>query len=297
MVWKPTKTLGLVVGLVVALSVVGVDIFLVARMLDGGFDLSSYFAGLLFVLSLPLLTLLGYWYYGLLTLHYYLDRNALVIRCGVFSQVVPLGSIRRVVSGNEATVSRGFRGVSWAGYLKGQMRLRGLGLVLVYSSQPLERQLVVATGSRCYGISPRDRQRFLEALEAHCALGPTRVLEQTIEYRPVATLPIWRDRWFWIVVGLAFVANAALFGLVAGLYEALPARMPLRFHEYGEVGRIVPKAGLVLIPGIGALSIAANSVLGLAFHRHERLAAYLLAAVSLAIQPVLWWAVAGVVGL
>jgi len=297
MVWKPAKRLGLAVGLVIALTVVGVDVFLVNRVLKQGFDLISYSAGLLLISSFPWLALWGYWYYGLLTLGYYLDRNALVITCGFSSHVVPLQSIRSVVPGSQVAVSRRFRGVGWPGYLRGRMRLKGLGVLLMYSSEPLERQLVIVTGSGCYGISPRDAQGFSEALEARRALGPMRPVEHTVQHGRVAALAIWRDAWFWVIIAVAVVANAALFGFIARLYRFLPARMPLRLDARGEVGRIVSKTSLLLVPSIGAVTLGVNSILGFLFHRYEPLAAHLLAAVSLTVQPILWCATVGIVGL
>ena len=297
MAFEPAKTLGLVVGLIILLTIVAVDLFLIDWTLRQHFDLGSYLTGLLLVFSLPLLALLGYWYYGLLALRYYLDRNALVIGCGAFRRVVPLDSIVSIVPGSQVTVSRGFRGIGWPGYLRGRMRLRGLGVILVHSSEPLDRQLVVVTRSGCYGISPQDTQLFSEALWVRRTLGPTRVVERTVELEPIAALSIWRDRWFWAIIALAFVADAALFGYIARVYALLPARMLLRFRAHGEIGRIVPKTSLLLVSGIGAFTLGINAGLGFLIHRHERLAAYLLVVLSLAIQPILWWAVAAMVSL
>lgn len=296
MVWKPSKTLGLVVGLIIVLVVIGVDAFLIDRMLKQSFGLSLYFTGLLFVSTLPLLALLAYWYHGLAALRYILDRNALVIACGAFNHVVPLDCIVNTVPGDQVVVSRGFRGVGWPGYLRGRMRLRGLGTLQVYSSEPLERQLVIVTRSRCYGVSPQGVQGFSEAIEVRRALGSTRAVEHAVEYGRVAAWPVWRDWWFWAHVCLATVINAALFGFIAGLYGHLPDRMPLSFDASGEVGRIIPKTNLLLVSGIGALTLGVNSVLGFLLHWRERLAAYLLSGVSLAIQPILWWAVVAIVG-
>jgi len=296
MVCKPSKTLGLIVGLAIALTVVGVDVFLIQRMLRQGFGLDLYFTGLLFMSTLPLLALLAYWYHGLVALRYYLDRNALVIACGAFSHVVPLDCVLGGVPGSQVVVSRGFRGIGWPGYLRGYMRLRGLGALEVHSSQPLERQLVVVTRSRCYGISPPDAEQFSRALEVRRALGATRTMAQAVEYAPLATLPVWRDWWFWVPIALALVANVGLFGFVAGVYGRLPGRVLLRLDPSGEIARVVPKASLLLVSGIGTLTLGVNSVLGFLLHRRERLGAYLLVGVGLAIQPILWQAVLAIVG-
>ena len=155
MAWKPDKTLGLGVGLVVVLVIIGMEAFLLQSMLDQPPGLNLYVMALLFVLSVPLLVLWLYWYYGLVTLRYTMDRDALVIACGASRYVVPMDAIQRVVRGDEVAISQGFRGVGWPGYLMGSLRLRELGLMLVASTEPVERQLIIVTERMCYGVSPR----------------------------------------------------------------------------------------------------------------------------------------------
>jgi hypothetical protein len=296
MVCKPDKALGLGIGLVVMLVIVGMGAFLLQSMVGQPPGLNLYVMALLFVLSLPLLILWLYWYYGLATLRYTMDRNALVIACGASRYVVPMAAIRRVVRGDEVELSQGFHGVGWPGYLMGSMRLKELGLVLVASTEPLQRQLVVVTDRMAYGISPPRPEQFLADLAARQALGPLHPAEQTVEYVSFVAAPIWRDRWFWGMLLLAFVANAALFGFIALRYPTLPERLPLHFDARGMVSRMGFKAGLLVVPTIGALSLAANSVLGMILHARERLAAYLLAGMAVVLQVVLWGAALGILG-
>jgi hypothetical protein len=290
MAWKPAKALGLIVGLIIALTIIGVDVFLVRSMNGKDIDLNLYVMALLFVLSIPLLVLWAYWYYGLLTLRYALDRNALVITCGFSQHIVPMEAIERIVPGSDVTVTEGLRGFGWPGYIMGYMRLQGLGQLMVYSTEPLERQLVVVTNSVCYSISPRDTQQFLADFAARRALEPIRAVQQTVEYAPVAVLPVWRDKWFWGTVIMVFLANIVLFALVSKVYKNLPERIPLHFDVQGGVNRVAAKSGLLVIPGIGALVFVVNGLLGLLLHRRERLATYLLTGMALAVQVVLWLA-------
>lgn len=292
MVWKPAKTLGLIGGLVIVLAIIGVDLFLLQSARGRGFEVNSYLSVLLLILSIPLLVLWVYWYYGLLTLHYRLDRDGLVIACGTCSYIVPMEAIEEIIPGRELKVLQGFRGVGWPGYLRGRVYAEGLGLVLVHATEPLERQLVVVTDSLCYGISPRDEARFLEDFARRRALGPVRALPQVVRYARLIALPVWRDRWFWAGLILAATACAALFGLLASRYGALPERIPIHFDAQGEVDRVGAKQGLLLIPWIGALTLGVNGLLGVVLHRYERWGARLLAGMSLAIQVVLWVALA-----
>jgi len=296
MAWKPDKALGLGVGFVVVLVIIGMEVFLLRSMMGQTTGLNLYIMALLFVLSLPLLFLWLYWYYGLATLRYAMDRDALVIACGASRYVVPMEAIRRVVRGDEVEISQGFRGVGWPGYLMGSMRLKNLGLLLVASSEPLTRQIIVVTDRICYGISPRQPEQFIADLAARQALGPLRPAEQAVEYVSFVASPVWRDRWFWGAVLLAFISNAALFGAIVLRYPGLPERLPLHFDAQGLVDRVGFKSGLLVVPTIGALALAANGVLATILHARERLAAYLLAGMALVLQVVLWAAALGILG-
>jgi len=103
-------------------------------------------------------------------------------------------------------------------------------------------------------------------------------------------LRVWRDRWFWGIIVLAFAANAVLFGLVSRLYAYLPERMPLHFDALGQADRIAAKSGILVIPGIGMLTLAVNGLLSLLIYQRERLGAYLLAVIALAVQAISWLA-------
>jgi hypothetical protein len=296
MVWKPPKALGLGIGLVIVLTIIGIDAFLIRSMFGQSIGFNLYLIGLLFTISLPLLALWVYWYYGLLTLRYYLDRNALEIVCNTSRYVIPMDAIQRIVPGNEVVVAKGFRGVGWPGYLMGHLMLEGLGLMMVQSTEPLERQLVVVTDSLCYGISPSQAERFLEDFAARRALQPMRHITSSVEYAPFVAAPVWRDRWFWGIATLAILGCVALFGLIFRSYGQLPERIPLHFDARGQVDRIVAKSGFLVVPEIGALTLAINGLLALILHQHERLGAYLLISMAVVIQIVLWLATWGILG-
>jgi hypothetical protein len=294
MVWKPTKVLGAIVGLIILLTIVGVDRFLIENMFNQGLSLNLYFTALLFILSLPIVAIWLYWYIGFLTLRYHMDRNALTIVSATGRQVIPLQTIQRIVAGHELTVSQNFRGIGWPGYLKGTMRLKGLGMVWVHSTEPLERQLVVVTDTLSYGISPMRRQEFLEDFEARRSLGPIRELHPELEPARLVTWPIWHDRWLWAILLVAMLGNAALFGFIAGRWGDLPERLPLHFDAQGIVDRIDSKNDLLLVPAIGALTLLTNTVLGILLHRQECLGSFLLAFSAMGIQCILWVATLGI---
>jgi len=295
MLWKPSKALGLIVGVILLLTLLGSATFLLESLRRQPLGLGAFLTGLLLLCSLPLLAILLYGLYGLITLRYELDRNALVISSGLRREVIPLPAVQRVLHGSEIKVVQGFRGLGWPGYLVGRVRMEGDQVLLVHGTEPLARQVVIVTEARCYGISPRAPEAFIQELQARQALGPVREVAQRSEHVAWLAWPVWRDRWFLGLVVLSLLASAALFGLVLGRYGSLPERLPLRFFR-GEVERVAAKSGLLLLPSIGGLTWVVNTLLGWWLHQKERLGAYLLVTTALLIHLLLWPSVLAILG-
>ena len=296
MFWKPAKTFGLIIGFFILLSIAGVLMFLLHSVLTQDPGPSAYLTGLLLVLGAPLLALWSYWYFGLVTMRYYLDRNALVIACGAIRHIVPMDAIEAVVSGADAPLADGFRGVGWPGCLMGTARTVDHRPLTVYSTEPHERQHIAINESLCYGISPRRTEEFLGEWAVLKALAPLRSVRQERAYIPLAALPIWRDRTFWAGIVLALLASVALFGLISSQFDALPDRLPLYLSPQREAFRIVGKSEMYLFPAIGTVLVVANGTVGLLVHRRERLAAQLLAAMAASLQAPLWVVALSVLG-
>ena len=295
-VWRPPKTLGVIVGAVILATIIGIEALLLHEMSRQQPGIGLYLTGVLFIASVPLLGLWLYWFYELIGLHYRIDRNALYISHRTSTQVIPLGDITRVVLGNETHITEDLRGVGWPGYIKGRLQIDGIGEVLVHSTEPLDRQVIVATSAASYGISPHDVAGFLENLDELQQLGPVRILQQKREYAPLIALPVWHDKRVWLAVSLGLVANAALFGLVLGRYAALPLRLPLHFDVSGHADRIASREWVLVVPTIGTLALVANTLMAIVLHYRERLAAYLLAAAGLGIQALVWMAGLSILG-
>jgi len=294
MIWKPSKTLGLLVGLLMLLTLVGVQVLLVHSLCAQEAGVSAYLTALQLLIFLPLLIRWLGSYYGLITLSYDVDSESLVIHCGLTHYRVPLGSIRDVLPGHDVRMSESFRGVGWPGYLAGRAQLERLGNIIVCSTEPIERQTVIVTDSGCYGISPREVPGFLSALESERSSTVQGRAEPQVIKAGLAAWPVWRDRGFWITVCIALLANLLLFGAVSSRYDMLPQR----FSVWGSTGqdatRVVAKEDLYLLPVAGTAMLMANTLVGLLVHRRERVAAHILAACSFCMQAPLWTAVLSV---
>jgi len=268
MVFKPRRSTGILVGIAIILSILALDVLLLSYLRQSQISPIFFICALLVVLSLPLLALLGYLVYGLFSLRYQLHRDALTIVWGASQQIIPMGSIREVVRGEDLEEEIKVRVVSWPGHLVGRGQIEGIGLTLFYATEPLARQLLVVTPTRAYGISPADLDGFLDAFEIRQNMGPIRLLPHEHRQPGFLSWPIWRDRLAHLLLALGIGANLVLF-----------ADLCWRYSSRTEIFKL---------PAIGLIAQIANSSLGMFIHSRQRVGAYLLLGGAVVVQILSW---------
>lgn len=97
-------------------------------------------------------------------------------------------------------------------------------------------------------------------------------------------------------MGLALLANGALWAYLWLRFDTLPDLLPLHFDSTGLADRIEAKSNIWGIPIIGAIVLVVNAVMGIALHQRERAATLLLLTGALLVQILLWLAVNGILG-
>jgi hypothetical protein len=255
------------------------------------------------LLDLVLLALLLYWSVSALRLRYRLDRNGLVIYWGASRLVVPMERIQAITPGSEIGVGEdgmsgwgAFRGVAWLGLRAGRARLPGDEPARVFTTASLAQSTVVLTPDCAYVVSPRDADAFIEAWRVRRPLGPTQYWREEEQKAWFLDLPIWRDRWAWTLIGLSLLANLALYGYLALVYDRLPAILPFHFDVLGQADRIAPRAEILRLPWVALLMLALDLGVGLAIYRRQRIAAYLVWSGGFVLQLLVWGAVFTIVG-
>lgn len=256
----------------------------------------TFIVGVSVLFGFLLVGLIAYWVYGLVASSYRLDRNALVIHWGPSKQVIPANEIERVFTGDQIEERIRFYGAGWPGHWVGYGEIEDQGQALFYATDPPRKQIFVATPGLIYGISPADRQGFLESLQQRLQMGPTQVLEQSSQRPSVLDWPIWQDRLGLALLGLAALALASLLGLLTHRFPALPLLVPLHFGASGSPSRLGPRADIFLIPLIGFLTLLINGTLGGLLYRRDRVASYLLWGGSVLVQLLIWTAAVGLLG-
>ncbi|MCX7668951.1 MAG: DUF1648 domain-containing protein [Anaerolineae bacterium] len=239
--------------------------------------------GLSFVLTLWVLVsllLAGYLCYRAIcafTLEYWVTRDGVTLVWGLTQQIVPMGRIRRIQRGAPAVGVDRLRPWHWPYTERRRLWGAGVGVVNSYATRPLHEQIILVTDEECYGVSPAEPEKFLEALQERYALGVARELPLELRRPPLWTWPLWRDRTAQVLIALGLIGLLLMFGMLAFRYPSLPTDVPLHFDVYGRPDRIASKAGLFALPLISLLAWVTNGLIGVAlYRRNQRAAAYLL---------------------
>jgi hypothetical protein len=293
--WVTEKRQGLIVGFALMIAIVLVDVGLISlAALRRTVSLGTFSIGLAVLLSLSLLGLIAYWLYGLSRSLYLLDRNALIIQWGPLEQTIPTKQIERVLTGKEIVGTIRFYGGFWPGHCVGYGEVPGAGPTLFYGTD-LPRHLVyVVTPGLTYGLSPADREGFLEALKHRVQMGPTQVVEQSSRRPGILDWAIWQDRLGLALLGVGILAIVLLIGLLCFRLPTMPRLVPLHFDAAGSPDRLGPRWQVFIIPLIGLLALALNGVLGWLAYRRERMISYLLWGGAVLVQVLVWTAALGI---
>lgn len=293
--WRVDVARGLSIGAALMLLIFAVDVGLVLLVMERrSIHLGTFVVGLALIMSLGLLVLLGYWMYGLADSGYYLDRNALIIHWGANEQVIPTPQIKRVLTGDEVEEPPRCSGAIWPGHYFGHGESDELGTVLFYATAPPREQIFIVTPGLTYGISPVARSEFVEALRRRLEMGPTQAVEPSSRRPGFLDWEIWHNRPALVLLGGALLALLTLTALLCAAFPLLPPQIVLRFDATGASGPIVSRTRIFVIPLIGLLTLAVNSLLGGIARKYERFAGWLVWSGTVLVQVLVWGAALGV---
>lgn len=292
--WNIKTRTGLIVGVLLMILVAALGGGLAWLAITRALSLGTFLIGLSLLLCLGFLGLMAYWLYGLARSSYALDRNSLVIHWGPNEQTIPTQQVQRVLLGEDVAGRIRFYGGLWPGHCVGYGEVPEVGTTLFYATVRPRRQIFVVTPGLTYGMSPADRDAFVESLHKRIEMGPTQIVEQSSKRPGILEWPIWKDR-----LGLGLLAGSVLLllgavGLLCFRFPGLPHLVPLHFDALGMPDRMGNRANIFVIPAIGLLALLLNGVLGWVLQRFDRVASYLLWGGAILIQTLVWAAVIGI---
>jgi hypothetical protein len=298
--WETDVRRGMGVGIGLTVFIVIVDVISVVLMITQSLSFGTFILGLALVLSLGMLGLMVYWLYGLFLSRYLMDRNELVIQWGAVQQVIPMGKVESVFTGEELEGPVRFTGGKWPGHCVGFGEVPVPGgdptPALFYATVSPQCQIYIATPGLVYGVSPAQRDDFLESLQKRIQMGPTQAVEQVTVRPGFLSWDIWRDRLALSLLGAGILAIFVLIGLLTAMYPSLDPLIPLHFNAAGIPDRYGPKVQIFITPLIGLLTMLFNGVLGGFVYRRERMISYLLWGGAVLVQILVWAAAVGLLG-
>jgi hypothetical protein len=269
-------------GLILAIALL--DAGLLWRVMYGPLNGVTFSFAFLVLLSLPVTVLIAYRLYDLLHLRYEFDRNRLMIVTAATKQIIPMQSIDRVIDGQDTDSQARIKSLVWPGCFIGPGDVDGVGLTLFYGVEPAGHQAIVVTPSLAYGVSVPDMDAFRDVFLACQGLGQSTEVRQESIQADYVRWPIWSDRVAQAVLAGGILLGALLFAILLFRYPYLPNLLPMHYDAVGRVDRIAPRGEAFILPVIGLIAWATNSVLGAVFYQRERMLSYLAWSGTLVVQ-------------
>ena len=294
MQYRPVRSTGLLIGSLASGWALAVAALLFALGVGSELGLAAWLAYCAALVAAAVALLFGYWTWSLWTLCYELDRNALLIRWGLTQQVIPLGSIERLVSASAVGLPR-VTGASWWGSRIGRAAVEPMGEVLCYATERLPEELVyVVTTEQTYALSIADPQEFARQVLIRQELGPTaRLRHEARRLGPQALLG--DDRIGLALAGLALLGGAVVWLQLALRHDAVPAAAPVH-QTAAEAAEFVARPALLEIGSTATAILIAGLLIGLLVHGRERVAGRLVFGAAAVVQAIFFAATAIAIG-
>jgi hypothetical protein len=293
MTFTPRRGLGLLLGFLFLALLAGTVILSVIQL---GRAMVSAWIILWVALPLacvPLASLIAYRLYGLLTSHYWLDRDGFRLTWGLATERIPLEAIGRPRRGTDFGLGlRPVRSLWWPGCVVGQRKVEGIGLVEFFATSFGPNLIVLSAGDRHLAISPPDPDGFLQSFRDAVRLGSLERIPERSQRPDFLFSRLWADR---LARGLILAGLALPLLLLAYLAiraPGMPSGAPFGFDPNGNPGPLAPPGRLLLLPFIGGLGWLADLALGAWLFRREadQRLGYVLWATAVLLGALLWGA-------
>lgn len=285
-VFKPAPDRSRWEGLAAVAWIGLIDLALVLWLTRRPVDSLSFLLLVAVMLTLPPLVHLSIRTWRAFTLEYWVDRDALRIRCGPELILVPLGSIEQIVANAAVPLPRSVR--FWpAPFIRSIAGQDGRedGRAEMFATLPPEQSIWLLTEQTDFMLSPADREGFLAALQAHHRLGVAHTLGPGHTGWGRALARLRTDRLTLYLLGAGLCGVLLLFAIFFIAYPGLPERLVFHYDASGAPDSIRPKSALLLLPGIAVTAYLVNGLAGLwLMLRRQPTGAYLLWGSTLGVQ-------------
>ncbi len=294
MVFKPPPCRTRWEGLVVSFWILLIDSLLITWVIQRSTDWLRFLMLMLIVASVPILLHLLYRTWGIFTLEYWVDRNAVIIRWANVRQIIPLSTIQQMIQGGVRDTDQ-LRWMHWPAPYVRRAYAAELKDVTLFATQPLADCLLLDTGQAVFAISPPLQSEFLTTVQERFRMGAVQVL-QTSEVRTSLVRRIFgTDPAGPILLGLGLLGVLTLFGILMVQFPDLPNPLPTRYSPDGLPEIVRDKQVLFRLPLIGFFAWLVNGAWGIWMTlRRQPVGAYLLWGSTIVVQIFLLFALRSV---
>jgi len=214
MVYKPKKSIGGLLGLVVGIIVFGFAIWGI------NFSLEESDRVLKLMLLVPTyIFAIGYAYLllGAFITSYRVDDSGVTIKWGIHKRRIPLSAIDEVVDIKGRANLFPFLATAWKGYMFGLYSGRGIGSLKMYATQPEDGFVLLKTKQGQFGVNPADEEGFLKDLAGKVGKGVQTIDMDTMDPE-VYGKAIHKDEHFALFMRLNQIFLAILAILIGAFF-------------------------------------------------------------------------------
>jgi hypothetical protein len=271
-------------GVAVCAWIVMIDALLLLWTARRPSDMIKFLLVILMVASLPLLFHYLYRTWSAFTLEYWVDRNALTVHWANRRQVIPMGTVKRVVQ-NLRLEDEPPGVLEWpAPYLR-PVAANSAATIHQLASRPLTDCLLIDTDHGRYALSPADVPSFVALVQERYRMGPSALLKPERLQLGWLAQALGDDRWGMALLVTGLLGVLLLFGVLMISFPGLPDALTVRYNSQGTPEEIREKAALFRLPLIGLLAWLVNGGLGLwMLSSKHRTGAYLLWGGAIVVQ-------------
>ncbi len=217
---------------------------------------------------------------ALFGLRYALSRNGLTIYFGATTYYIPIRDIYSIKPASQSSLTQRSILPAWIVGRRGR--------AYFFATAGLQDSLVVQTRRYSWILSPQNPQDFIQAYQHRVSLGPSQFWTFTVQRWSIFGWSVWQDPLAHFLAGGAFVIWVFFIRTTLTYIPDWPDS--LLFSPILLNPAIVDPHSIhpLWFPILGAVVLGFNLFLGGLLYWRERVLAYLIWSVAIAIQIIFW---------
>ncbi len=218
----------------------------------------------------PLLMLILYRWYGLLSAAYRIDRDGFYLKWGLAFEQVPLASVQSIGrAGSNGVSLRPGIGFWWPGCIVGREEFAAIGRVEFFTAELGGSMLLVTLENRLLAISPRDPDAFELAFQSAARMGSLETVPEISRRSNFVFSQLWSDTWARFLILAGALLPLIILGYIAMIVPGLPFDVPFGFAPSGIPDTFGPPGRLLLLPMVAGFCWFVDLVGGMWLYRGE----------------------------